>query len=640
MKRRDNKGFTLIELLGAITILGIVSLLAIVSVTRLIDNSKKKQRDGQEKTISMAAESYMQSNRSMLPKSIGEKTTIKVKTLKDSNYLKEDVVDASGQTCMNESYVVVYKQSTTKYTYKTYLYCGKEKPKDDEKLVNPTIDVDFIKEDGSIITKEDAVDLSKVSNPQYKIVITGGEKGGKKYALEGYSFSISVTLPKDGGGYEDREVYSSGSLSANGAKKVVIPGENSASNVTGSLKDYIDITRATNVTIYVSARNSEGVAYEKATSLTGELTTPGKDITYHDTEKPTCSKPANNGEAANENDWINKSNYSSVPRKITVSCNDNGGSGCVRKKYTKTWPNSDEWSYIIVKDNAGNTSDQERTCRVRVNVDIDSPVIEIDAFNSKNSNASVFTSDVVKTSKNVKTDSVSVGSNKYKNLVNGWMNSSNYGEGVFYKVTITDNLYLKSYKWEVNKEGLSSAGNDLSVSNASDGIAEKTITDGNAECNTKKCTFYVSFNKDGKRKGRLTVKDRAGNKVVYIIEANLDRTSPGAPRVTYKTNNKNYTPGNWTGSNVVAHAKTTTKDLSGFDKFQYQYILANNTKVEKTFAADDSDIATMGDSGKNKFKCLVWDKAGNTSAWSNVNGDAIWIDKIAPTNPTIAGFSN
>ena len=66
----NKKGFTLVELLAVITILGILSLGTIGYVNQMIDKSKKEKLSQQEKTVKMAAESYLQANRSELPKAI------------------------------------------------------------------------------------------------------------------------------------------------------------------------------------------------------------------------------------------------------------------------------------------------------------------------------------------------------------------------------------------------------------------------------------------------------------------------------------------------------------------------------------------------------------------------------------------
>ena len=309
-KENKNKGFTLIELLAVITIIGILMVISIVAVTRLINKSKREQKNAQEQTVIMAAENYLQANRALLPKSIGETTTIFISNLKDSNYLKDDVYDASGQSCMTKSYVVAYKRSVDKYEYKAHLICGNDETTDKDNLPEPTVDIKFyaLDENGVEIDSESSTDfLSKVANPKYKITITGGSSEGKEYDLEGYNYSISVSL-KDAnnpGSTANREVYSSGSLSANRSKKVIIPGDTSAGNVSGDLKDYIDITQATDVAIHVIARNTEGVAYQKTTYLSGKTESSG-NTTYKDNEKPICTSIK--GQAQNENDWINKRN--------------------------------------------------------------------------------------------------------------------------------------------------------------------------------------------------------------------------------------------------------------------------------------------------------------------------------------------
>lgn len=128
MKKMVNssKGFTLVELLAVITIIGILLAFSITAVVHYIDKAKVDQKKQQEKTVTMAAKSYFQDNRNKLPKVVGETSTISLNVLRESKYLTEDIKDANGASCMENSYVKVSKESTTKYIYKTSLYCGND----------------------------------------------------------------------------------------------------------------------------------------------------------------------------------------------------------------------------------------------------------------------------------------------------------------------------------------------------------------------------------------------------------------------------------------------------------------------------------------------------------------------------------
>ena len=83
----NKKGFTLVEILAAITILGILSTIAIVSVNKIIQSGKEKHYKTAEKNLILAGQSYVQENRSELPKTIGQKKIVYLKTLKEKKYI-------------------------------------------------------------------------------------------------------------------------------------------------------------------------------------------------------------------------------------------------------------------------------------------------------------------------------------------------------------------------------------------------------------------------------------------------------------------------------------------------------------------------------------------------------------------------
>ena len=211
---KNRKGFTLIELLGAITILGILSVVTIMSISRVIQRSKQAQREEQTKTITMATESYMQEHKSEMPKVIGETTTIPIQTLKNNNYIKDDIKNADGKTCMTKSFVTVYKKSKDKYIYEAHLYCGDEQVPVEEQAPIPTIDILFTDASG----EESANVFENVSEAKIVIKVTGGKDASNHaISIDSYNYSISTSTV---GSSDVKEVYNSGTLSGGGETEI------------------------------------------------------------------------------------------------------------------------------------------------------------------------------------------------------------------------------------------------------------------------------------------------------------------------------------------------------------------------------------------------------------------------------------
>ena len=180
-KRKKNNAFSMVELLAVVAILGVLSTVALVSVQRIINKSHEEYYKNQEKNLILAAQSYMNDNRSELPKVIGRKTKVSLKTLKESNYLKKDITTYNKKKSCDEeeSFVSVFKYGNTNYSYTAFLSC-----EDNRYDPGPPLG------DGPYI-KVDWPNANKVRISQAEITIKG-EEHDSSVKLISYSYNIAV----------------------------------------------------------------------------------------------------------------------------------------------------------------------------------------------------------------------------------------------------------------------------------------------------------------------------------------------------------------------------------------------------------------------------------------------------------------
>ena len=217
MRIIKKKGFSLIELLAAIVIIGVISTIAIVAYTKYIEKAKEQKDKQNEETIIEAAKAYLNANIDEKPKTIGESTKITLHTLRDNNYLKEDIKNSKDESCMENSYVYVYKNGYTSYSYKGVLYCGNDIVKPDEELPKPVV------KDFSLS------DINDVNNASFSMTLHGDSDD--TIGIESYNYSISVINKTDS---SKTEMYNSGAIDGKNQKIINLK------NI--SVKKYIDIT--------------------------------------------------------------------------------------------------------------------------------------------------------------------------------------------------------------------------------------------------------------------------------------------------------------------------------------------------------------------------------------------------------------
>ena len=328
-RKRKNKtyknGFTLIEILAAITILGILMGIAIISVTNIIEDGKKEHYDTAEENLSLAGQSYVQQNRGDLPKAVGQKKKISLKTLVENRYI-QPIKDYSDNECnLEESYVLVYKYSQSDYSYVPYLDCPGYTSEDKVTNITPEISAQInVNEDKGTVTG--------------KVTLTGNEH------LMSYSYIIY-----------------SGSKEVKNTGNVIVSGFKESLSLTIPLTEYTP----GNIKLYVTATNTYGQT--KSVTVTQNV---------EDQKAPQCVYL----DTADETD----KEWTSENRKITVGCDDGDGTGCTRETYTKTFKSTTDYGYITIEDEQGN----EAQCRVSVFVDKTPPTCTNSGDSTKWKNSS------------------------------------------------------------------------------------------------------------------------------------------------------------------------------------------------------------------------------------------------------------
>lgn len=315
MKIENNRAFTMVELLATITLLGLLMAIAIGSISGIMEKSKNEYYKNQKDNIILATQSYVQDDRSKLPKNIGQKVKISLKELLDKKYLKEPIKDYGKEKCdMENSYVEITKVSKNDYSYNVILNC----PASSEDIKNdthePTITINF----------------SGTNNGNAKAIISivGNDK------LVSYNY---IVYYRENSTSSYREAKNSGSVAVNSKDKVDV-NVNLASYLPGEIK------------IQASATNSYG-----------NTKSANKFKSYIDVTPPKCVYGQYEYKAG-ATDHIPWSKDES--RTVTIGCEDDG-SGCVKDTYSATFKKSTEFSEIIIADKNGNTN----TCKIAVYLD-------------------------------------------------------------------------------------------------------------------------------------------------------------------------------------------------------------------------------------------------------------------------------
>ncbi len=585
---KDKKGFTLVEILAAVTILGILSIIAVVSVNNVIQKSKENYYKSAEDNLELAGQSYVQQNRSALPKAVGQKVKIPLKILVEKNYI-EPIDDYSDNECdLNNSYVQIFKYSQNDYSYLAYLDCPVYDSKEQLEKGAPDVYV--------VLTNPGSSKKAKAN-----IRVEDSEK----------LLSWSYIVYRDG-----KEVLNSGSM--------MLP------NYDKKAEKSIDISKYTpgKIKVVVTATNIYGLTTKKTSEV----------LEYKDESAPICIiKDVDKKE--NPKPWTQES------KTVTVGCDDGDGTGCTREEYSVTFKQTTDVGEITIEDESGNKT----ICEVSVNVDVTAPECTVDLSGTKGDNGWYKSKNVEITltrkdnhsgvaSYDLTTSSTASYNGKYSGVQSDIADVTWYG---YIKDNVGNVAKCNSGKFKVDatkpectvsKSGTTGNNgwykeNNVSLTlNPTDnlsGIAQTglstqaTPTLGSTKTGTQGNTSSVTWY------GR--VKDNAGN-ISDVCNSGAFKVDTTKPTCSVSFSG---TAGNsgWYKSNATV-SLSTSDSLSNVEKYGL------TTSTSATY--NNSASSTQSDTASQSWNGYVMDYAGNTNSCNN----SVKVDTQKPScTVTLSGTS-
>lgn len=588
----NKKGFTLIELLAVILIIGIVSATAIISFNSVRKKMRTNYYASQENLVKLAANNYVEDNKSMFPKEVGKSKKILLSELIKKEYLS-DVLDYRKNKCnYDNSYVVVYKYSKTKYRYNVYLDCPDYNVKEDNNGKVSDI-VIVMKQSNNYKDPTASVTIKNLENgiASYSYVIYKNNKeirNSGNIKLDDYpkSYSFDVKFDNLSDGIYKLKVIA---IDKDGKETVKMSNDSLIIDTTGPVCGKNNgsdkwTNKNRNIELYYKD-DVDGVekkitkTFDKTTKI-GIITisdsrgnsTDCKVNVYVDKDKPSCQTFVKNGDnyslTTDNMSWIKGS------REIRVSCSDMD-SGCTEESNKLlTYNKSKKSDKYVVKDNAGN----ETECSFDVKVDNTAPKCVVDS----------------------------------KGITIGQRSDKNWGD-----VDSNDNDIYKHSVWTKNAVSLRAKCDD----------GDGSGCDLNrSETKSFSSSTPVELNYDS---SSYKIYDAVGNEATCTnVYAKVDYVAPSVSiklqEYSTLTSWVDY-DGSWTNSNVYAMTSVSDKG-SGFSSGFYKVDLDNGSSKSTSYP----ESLEVKDDGISSVYYVATDKAGNSSGYVYA-GKNVSIDKTAPS---------
>ncbi len=602
---KNDKGFSMVELLAAVTILGIIAVIGITAVTRILSKAHEEYYKSTEKNLVLAAQSYVQSNKSKLPKITGKKTKITAKQLRDANYLKSDLTSYNGKTKCDEekTYVNIFKYGKSDYSYTAYLTCkpdreAKEKLKDG----TPTLEVVFPGKKEDLKTANVTIKIHGSSDNTIKLL---------SYTYTIYYFNDSTN--------KYVQLMSSGNVESR----------------------ELSVNKTINLSKYTLHGSKKIKVVVSATNLNGNSKSGAFMNDYEDKKGPECKikdedKP---NTKSGVKEWVN------TKRTITVGCDDHDGSGCEKENYTKTFTEDSITGFITIKDVEGNAT----KCEVTTYIDKTAPTLTVNIYKSdSNGNKEGNVLKGITVNNDNKTGTIK--SSDLSNNHNGWLNKANYPYGIVIETITSDNVALRQILTEENAKNIKKDSSNRKTLSTLSNITHpyefpnaetKAVKNNNPDKDTVGTRRQLVD--EGSRYTVITVKDGFQNTVSVTLEMDLDRTKPTEPTVTgYKKNNATnitsetglgaYTFNTWLKGWVLVKASGSTDSMSGVAG---NYLTTSGQGNNDVTDSNQNYRNVNIEEGTVTIKYRSRDNAGN---WSDYVERIVKLDRKAPTAPTVTGY--
>ena len=414
MRVRDSQlGFTLIELVVVIAIMGVILILALPQVSKLQQANKDKKYDAYYASVERGAKLYIDTYaKDLFGNNNSGCITIPYSKLKEQNLAKD--FGSSNITCSkdSETYVEVRKVNS-EYLYSTAMVCRDEK---DKVVYQKSIKDDFTcenvqdEEGPKVVAEPGSHDWVQTKNLKVKIKVSdpstlnknigiiyywtdlNGKKvsGDYKYnyknkkGVQTVSYLIPTkNIPTPSGQYKLvvkpwESSSTSGIQDALGNKTLIEKSfgpykidnvKPTCGTVTGAKTTWTNksftITQGCNDDASGCEKNPYSKNFTTSTKTydftikdKAGNTNSCKVNVYLDVDKPTCGKIVGGSTS-----WTNQN------RKISVGCNDTGGSNCTKTSFETTFSTEGTTDSITISDVAGNS----RSCPVDKYIDKTAP---------------------------------------------------------------------------------------------------------------------------------------------------------------------------------------------------------------------------------------------------------------------------